>query len=241
LLAEVRETPWGAVVTDGRFPALWDANYARVDAPPPRLTAEDIEQELLPALVRAGSDTLHVVSFFPDRTTRLLSELSSRGHRLRWESVMELRVAPDAPHVRIKELTPGEELWSAVGGSLELFGTTSPDAVAQLQQLEQEVLTPGGKRWFGVVEDGRIVSLAASLVLDGVAYVDNVATFPEARGRGLATAVTAHLAREGLEAGASTVSLLADPDSPEVVRMYRQLGFRETGRLASTRGPMPTP
>ena len=240
LLAEVRETRWGAVVTDGRFPALWDANYARVDTPPPSLTAVDVERELLPALARAATDTMHVVSFHPDRTTRLLTELSSRGHRLGWDVVMELRTAPEPGTSSVVELPPGDDLWSRVQESLGLFGTSSPDATAQLRRLEQEVLAPGGKRWFGVSsEDGRIASLAALLVLEGVAYVDNVATFPEARGRGLATAVTSHLAREGLAAGASEVCLLADPDAPDAIRLYRRLGFRETGRLASTRGPIP--
>jgi ribosomal protein S18 acetylase RimI-like enzyme len=88
--------------------------------------------------------------------------------------------------------------------------------------------------------DGVVVSLAALLVLDGVGYVDNVATFPEARRRGYASAITGHIARKARSAGAERVFLLADPEALATVRMYERLGFRGAGKLASTRGAVPT-
>lgn len=246
LFSDVRETTWGAVVTDGRFPAIWDANYARIDVSQARPTAADIEAELLPALARVGCGTMHVVSFHPDVSTRLLAELSSRGHRLGWDVVMEMDQPPsDAPlSEQIEELPDEAGSWARVEESLGMFGTavSSPGAIDQLRTIERQVLTPGGKRWFGIRGgDGRVVSLAALLVLEGVGYVDNVATFPEARGRGLASAIIEHLARQAFDRGASVACLLVDPDSPDVVRLYRRLGFRETGRIASTRGPAAFP
>lgn len=243
LFADVHPTPWGAVVTDGRFPSVWDANYARVEAASPGPVAAEVERALVPELRRVGSSTVHVVSLDPASTTRLLSELSTRGHRLEWEVVMETgsSTAGDS-RVAVEEVPPGPELWDAVRETLGLFGTSraAPDVVDQLQRIERDVLAPGGKRWFGARgEDGRLASIAALMVLDGVAYVDNVATLPHARGRGLASAVTSHLVREALTAGAITTCLLADPDRPEVIRLYEGLGFRESGRIASTRGPLP--
>jgi hypothetical protein len=47
------------------------------------------------------------------------------------------------------------------------------------------------------------------------------------------------IAREGRGAGANEIYLLADPGAPRVIAMYERLGFREVGRLASTRGPTP--
>ena len=228
-------------MTDGRFPAVWDANYARIDVPTSDLNGAEVERELIPALERAGSDTFHAVIFHPESMTRVLTDLSTRGYRLDWDVVMELRTNPeDQPHeVRVEGLNDGPDLWEMVHASLNLFGTatSSPGAVEQLQRIEREVFGPGGKRWFVARgHDGRVASLAALLVLDGVAYLDNVATFPESRGKGFASAVTAHITRLALAEGASVVSLLADPDSHEVVRLYRRLGFREAGRLASLRG-----
>ncbi len=82
------------------------------------------------------------------------------------------------------------------------------------------------------------MALAALVQLEGVGYLDNVATFPEARGRGIASAIVARAIELARGSGAEHVSLFADPDALPVVRMYERLGFREVGRLASTKGPV---
>ncbi|MGZ4133075.1 MAG: GNAT family N-acetyltransferase [Actinomycetota bacterium] len=243
LFSDVRPTWWGAVVTDGRFPRIWDANYARIDEPVASLGAADVEEELLPALAAAGVDVLHVVTFHPDVTTGLLSELSSRGHRLTWDLVMDADARPvQAPvaDVAVEELALDEALWDRVADSLALFGVEPGEAVAQLRLIEADVLARGGKRWFGVRDpDGAVVSLGALLLLEGVGYVDNVVTFPQARGRGYASAVTARIVEVAQGDGAEHVCLFADPGDAPVVRMYRRLGFRDAGTLAATRGPVP--
>jgi len=85
-----------------------------------------------------------------------------------------------------------------------------------------------------------IVALAALVQLEGVGYLDNVATFPQARGRGMASAIVSRAIELARDSGAEHVSLFADPDALPVVRMYERLGFREVGRLASTKGPVGT-
>jgi ribosomal protein S18 acetylase RimI-like enzyme len=240
LLADVRPTRWGAVVTDGRYPAIWDANYARIDTPADDLTVAEVEAELLPALRAVGATVVHTVSFDPEATTGVLVALSQRGHHLSWDLVMDLDEAPrpdDA--VDVEELAAGPELWERVETSIPEFGAETVEAVRQLRSLEEHVLSPGGKRWFGVRDDaGTIVALAAMLTLDGVGYVDNVVTFPEARGRGYATAVTRRIVHEAFAGGVEHVCLFADPDIPGVVRLYERLGFRRAGRIAATRGPL---
>jgi ribosomal protein S18 acetylase RimI-like enzyme len=245
LFSTVEPTWWGAVVTDGRFPRIWDANYARVDAAAPGLTAADIEQELLPALRAAGSSTEHVVTFRPESSTRLLTELSARGHRIVWDLVMTLtdrvaRAVGSARAIDVEELEANDELWGRVAASFELFGVDPDESVDQLRAIETDVLLPGGKRWFGVRDEaGAVVSLAALVLLEDVGYVDNVATFPEARGRGFASAATGAVIDAALAEGVEAIFLLADPDESAVVRMYERIGFRGSGRLASTRGPVP--
>ena len=240
----VQPTWWGAVVTDDRYPAIWDANYARVDSGGEDLGAADIEDELLPALAAVGSDVMHVVSFDADASGPMLAELSTRGHRLTFDLVMD-RAEPPATStadVTVEELPPGDELWERVVASMALFGVEARAAVEQLRDLERDVMTSAGKRWFGVRgERGALVSLGALLVLEGVGYVDNVATITEARGQGLASAITARMAGVAAAAGAAHVWLLADPGASSTVAMYERLGFRGTGRLAATRGPVPPP
>ncbi|MGZ8570923.1 MAG: GNAT family N-acetyltransferase [Actinomycetota bacterium] len=244
LFARVRPTRWGAVITDGRYPRIWDTNYARIDVADDSLRSADIEAELLPALHDAGASTFHVVSFHPDHTAALLAELSSRGHRLSWDLVMNAgrsrTIGPTAPSVEIEELPPDDELWTSVAASFALFGVDPGEAVEQLRGIERDVLAPGGKRWFVIRDEtGAIASLAALLTLEAVGYIDNVATFPHARRRGYAAALTARIVHEARAADAEDVCLFADPDDDAVVRLYRGLGFEEAGRLASTRGPLP--
>ena len=237
--ARVEPTWWGAVVTDPRFPGVWDVNYARVDVASDDLSLDEVEATLLPALRDAGSQVEHVVCFHPEATGGLLQELGSRGHSRSHDLVMELDAdPPDDGLRRVEELSADPDLWSAVRASLGLFGIEGP-VVAQLAAIERDVLAAAGKRWFGIRDDGGIASVGALLVLDEVAYVDNVATFDHARGQGFASAVTTRIVREAAAVGAADTCLLADPTDRAVVGLYERLGFREVGRLASTRGPVP--
>ena len=236
-IARVEPTWWGAVVTEDRFPRVWDTNYARVDAAAADLRLAEIAPALLPALARVGTETFHVVTFHPEETTALLTELSTLGHAISWDVVMELTdPSGDVAPVPIQELTPGPELWDRVRASLELFGV-DPDVAPELVELDRALTVAGVKRWFGIRDgSGSLVSLAALVELEGVGYLDNVVTFPGARGRGFASATTTRIVEEARSAGAEHINLFADPDDTAVVRMYQRLGFREVGRLASTRG-----
>lgn len=239
-LSTVQPTWWGAVVTDDRFPAIWDTNYARIDRPVEGLRLQELEDILMHALERVGAEFFHVVSFFPEESRGVLAELSSRGHTLSWDVVMRFEgaITPDDRRPAVEELQ-GTELWDTVQASLSLFEITDSGVVRQLRRLEEEVLSGCGKRWFGVREDGGpAASIAALLELAGVGYVDNVATFPHARGKGYASALTAHAVETALAGDADQVYLLVDPDGP--LTMYRRLGFREVGRVASTKGPIAT-
>src|SRR4030067_1025498 len=64
-------TWWGAVVSDARYPAVQEANYARVETTR-AVALEEIETALLPSVARAGSPREHVVVFSPAAQTGLL-------------------------------------------------------------------------------------------------------------------------------------------------------------------------
>lgn len=240
MFGRVAPTRWGAVVTDGRYPAVWDANYARVDVAADDLTLAEVEAALLPALRASGTSVQHLVSFHPEATRSLLHDLEARGHRLTWDLVMDLVEEPPADRSSwIDAMPSGPELWDRVRESLALFGIDDATTIVQLAAIERDVLEPGGKRWFAVRDDGgTIVSLGALLMLEDVGYIDNVATFEHARGRGFASALTGRMIQVALASGASHVCLFADPDDRRVVGMYERLGFRGAGVIAATRGPV---
>jgi ribosomal protein S18 acetylase RimI-like enzyme len=235
----VRSTPWGAVVTDPRFPAVWDVNYARIDVASADVSLADVAAELTPALAEAGVSTFHVVSYEPEPRAGVLAELTDAGHSLSWDVVMDLVAPADVvPEAEVAELEPGPELWATIRETFALFGVEGEVARTQLARIEEDVLTPAGKRWFGIRDAGRIVASAALMIFDGVGHLDNVTTFPQARGRGYATAITARIVQEAAAAGVDDVMLFADPDAPATLRLYERLGFREVGRIAATRGPL---
>jgi ribosomal protein S18 acetylase RimI-like enzyme len=236
LSATVEPTPWGAVVSDGRYPLVWDSNYARVETP---ASLHEVASALTPALRASRAEVFHVVMLDPDASTALLVELSSQGHRVAWDLVMDVAAgtAPSPEH-DVEELTDGPELWEAVVMSFRAFGIEPEAAAAQLRRMQGDLLGRGVKRWFGVRSGGRIVSVAALVTLEGVGYIDDVATDPGSRGRGYATAVVSEIVSRAA-ARTERIVLLADPDEPRVISMYERLGFREIARFASTKGPIP--
>ena len=75
--------------------------------------------------------------------------------------------------------------------------------------------------------DGQAVAAAMTLVTHGVSGIYWVGTTPEARGRGLAEAVTRTAGNAGLDRGASVVALQASSMGEPV---YRRMGYREITR-----------
>jgi ribosomal protein S18 acetylase RimI-like enzyme len=240
-LEHVTPAWWGAVVTDGRFPGVWDANYARVETADPSLSLAEVAAALEPALEAAGAASFHVVLFRPRDTAGLLGELTARGDRPSWDIVMEHGGDPPPADGDVEELRMDRrDDWDRLGRSLASFGVDEPAIVQELLRLEREVLDPGGtKRWFGVRSPGgEVVAFGALVLLAGLGYVDHIVTFPEARGRGHARAIVARLVHEARAAGVRRIFLLVEPDGP--VRLYEGLGFREVTRIASTRSPRQT-
>ena len=83
--------------------------------------------------------------------------------------------------------------------------------------------------WIALL-DGVPVAAAALFVGAGVAGIYNVATVPEARGRGIGRAVTAAALAEAVARGQHTAVLGASELGYPV---YRRLGFRDVSRLRS--------
>jgi len=88
--------------------------------------------------------------------------------------------------------------------------------------------------WFGVRRGGELVAIAGVHVVSrryGVAALGNVATAPEFRGRGLARAVCARLARE-LARHVPLVGLNVATANASARRCYETLGFRSVLRYS---------
>lgn len=233
-------TWWGAVVSDARYPLIRESNYARVETDRP-VTLAEIEEVLLPERDRTGSPSSHVVLFHPEEQTDLIAEASTRGERIVWDLVMDAG-PPAAPAfgsaASVEEITAFDDaFWWAHRDSARLFEVGGDPELDQLQAIERDVLIPAGRRWFCIREAGRPVALAALLVLDDVAFVDHVVTFPNARRRGHAGVLTRRALAEARATGASRTFLLAEPEG-DAVRVYLRAGFVARGHLASWLAPL---
>jgi len=231
---------WGGVVADSRFPGIWDVNYARVETDDSSLTLAEVESSLLPLLDRSGARHAHMVLFHPEQLTTILSEASTQGDRLSWDTAMELRGrTPDVPSgVDVEETGPLDPaFWPAYRESLRQFQVTEEDAVRQLMDIERDVLIPAGKRWFSVRQGGRLLALGSLIGLEGAGFVDHVVTFPEARRRGFAGAVVRRIVQEARRSDLDHLYLLAERGA-EAVSIYERLGFEAIAHIASTLRPL---
>jgi ribosomal protein S18 acetylase RimI-like enzyme len=100
--------------------------------------------------------------------------------------------------------------------------------------IEEASMPPSGYVW---EEDGRLVgnlSLIPILVHGKKGYmIANVATHPDFRGRGIATALTETALKHAQEHGASTVWLQVRDDNPSAIHIYVTNGFKECMRRTS--------
>jgi ribosomal protein S18 acetylase RimI-like enzyme len=222
---------WGAVVSDARFPAIQEPNYARVETRQPVRLGE-IEDALVPAMRASGSERSHVVIFHAEDQTDLIAAASTRGDRIAWDLVMVTGLDVE-PTRRVEEVSAFDgPFWVVHRDSARLFGVTDEETLDQLQAMERDVLIPAGRRWFAVVHDGRRVALAALLVLERTGFIDHVVTFPDARRRGYAEALTRRIVVEATAMGAERTYLLAEPEGG-AVRVYERIGFERVAHLAS--------
>jgi ribosomal protein S18 acetylase RimI-like enzyme len=227
---------WGAVVSDARFPAIQEPNYARVETRQP-VRLEEIEDALVPAMRASGSERSHVVVFHPEDQTDLIAAASTRGERIVWDLVM-VAAGRDVERMDgVEEVSAFDgPFWSEHRDSARLFDISDADTLDQLEAMERGVLIPAGRRWFSVVDGGRRVALAALLVLEGTGFVDHVVTFPDARRRGHAEVLTRRCVSEATAMGADRVFLLAEPDGG-AARIYDRIGFERVAYLASWLAP----
>lgn len=106
---------------------------------------------------------------------------------------------------------------------LAFYERAYPGTWFELRMLET-------RRYVGIRERGKLVCVAGVHVWSPtwrVAALGNVATLPEARGRGLATTACAQLCRMLLDDGIDTIALNVRADNAAAIRSYEKLGFAQ--------------
>jgi ribosomal protein S18 acetylase RimI-like enzyme len=223
---DVREWRLGTALITPELPKVWDASYLRVEDPGAD-DGERVAAEALNVAREAGLAHAAVVVTGDDVASRLGSGLRAEGFEEARFVLMGLREVPPPPEVAITEV-----FFEDVAASRRLITLeTSPgdEALAdQLRELDRRLEATIGGRWFAVLEDGEAVARAWLLSSGGIGQVEDVATLPAHRGRGLARAVVSAAARASHADGNELTFVIADADetTPE---LYRKAGFEPIG------------
>lgn len=128
-----------------------------------------------------------------------------------------------ALHGRLAERTAGE----IVDVLLAAFGV-----VADRPNLQREVvaaLADARISYYVARLEGLPVAVARRATFDGLSYLSSIGTMEQVRGQGLGGLLTATAALDGLDAGSEWVHLGVFSDNLPAVRLYRRLGFVESG------------
>jgi ribosomal protein S18 acetylase RimI-like enzyme len=221
----------GVGVLEPALPLRHDSNYLLVERLPEGGGANEATGEADRILGGSGLKHRAVLTYDDELGERLERGFRELGWNIHRHVFMIQRRAPE----RTADLSAVIEVDEAAlrpGRTREILAQPwgSPEVAQQL--LDSKVLL--GRRaitrFFGVQVGDEVVSWTDLYLAQGVGQVEDVATLPEHRGNGYATAVVLRAVEEARRAGADLVFLVADEhDWPK--ELYGKLGFDAIGRL----------
>ena len=225
----VVQTRFGPALFNDTYAIVWMLNVLRVETPGDA-SAEEIAAEAERVQGESGIRHRRVLVTDADAGRRLAPGFVALGWKpdnfvfmVRRREPVKLVDTSIVSEVEHGDLT---QLRRAI--SLEQLPETTPDELDQVMASSHLFEKPGRARHFAVVADGEVVSATDLFSDERTAQVEEVATLPEHRGRGYASAVVQHAVNEALAAGHDFVFLTADVDDwPK--ELYRQLGFEDVG------------
>src|SRR5262249_44713523 len=102
------------------------------------------------------------------------------------------------------------------------------EAVDQRPIRDARLDRAGSGRWFAAPTEGQPGAACVLYARDGVGQVETVGTRPDARGRGLASAVVLAAVEASKRAGHELTFIVADPEDWPW-KLYERLGFERVG------------
>lgn len=224
-LAAERSAPFpgGTVLVQPAYPLIWDVNHVRLDSPWPG-HAEDLDTAVERASRAAGLEHRMLAVADSREAERLTPGLAELGWRREQRVVMLLARAPDRAPAALAEQVPAAGVAGIRTAILREAPEVGHEAVRQVLAWEQQTALAAAGQWLAAFADGRPAACARVLFQDGVGQVDDVATLPEMRGRGLAASVVlggiAALRADGVEC----IAIVADAHGGPR-ELYAKLGF----------------
>ena len=234
----VEEFDWGRLIYNPKTAAIWSSNYLEVHS-------TDLGAEALAAIAEEvqeprGIEHRDVVPADLAYADRLVPEFQELAG---WEIIrnvyMVLAREFDGEVKAAREVTR-----EAVEGVRRAVAEDDPDfsqeAIEQRPTRDASLDAVSNGRWFAAPADGELGSACVLYERDGVGQIETVITKPDARNRGLATAVVLAAVRASREAGHELTFIVADAnDWPW--KLYERLGFDRVGEFCSFLRKPPSP
>ena len=227
-------TSWGTIYRDDRFPLLHQANVGWV-LDPPREGPKRIRDDLARAF--RGSAVTHESLLFEDADRAF--EAQDAFARLGFRSTAELALAkvglPDCivnPDLVVRPATDDailEDFRSVMGATEAGFGHSS-EVIDQLWAVWRERSQRVGMRPYVAYLDGLPAATASVWPRGTFAWIDDVATHPDFRMRGIGRTMIFEACKRAIEARCEWVVLTSNLfDTPQA--MYKGLGFEAIGEV----------
>jgi ribosomal protein S18 acetylase RimI-like enzyme len=234
-------TPWGVLISDARYPTIYDANHAGILEPAPGLELEELRAVLHPLLRRAGATHEHIEVMDASDPCPATDALLAEQQRVTSDVVMryEGHGADPVSDAVVEEMWASDaEFWRVYRDSRNEFGEAlSAEVIDQLVARDLDVYVPAGMRFFAGRIDGEIAGFTSLIPGGDAAYVDNVVTLSAYRRRGVASTTVTRALAEADEQGFGTVFLLAE-ENGDPQRLYERLGFRVISRAMGFTRPL---
>lgn len=234
---EVREYEWGVAFLSPALPLAWDANWALIERP--GMTAAEVVASAEESLTGYGHRAVAIRD--EAEGERLASELALPG----WDAERNLYMLWRGTSVPEQDGTVVETpLAGCEDLRRELIRGEFPAEMEDLEETADQLLEMGrrageaaGDRWFLTPPESP--ASACCLLADGrIGQVEDVATLPSARGRGLGRSVIQGAIAASRRAGHEHTFIVADAnDWPRL--LYEKLGFEPCGTLHVFRKPPP--
>lgn len=231
---DVRDEGWGTLVVNPEFHLIHVANY---------LSLRTLPSGGLVEALRRMDDTFgplhirHRMVFVEDEglADRLRPEFATRGFGEQPSHVMALRRPPSLAANPDILLRPARDQstrddYDTVEGLIDEESGFDHEVSYQLLGIHWRRLVELGSEAYVAYAGGAPVGCATLADVGGVAVVEEVATHPAFRGRGVAATVMLHLLERAKSRALSPV-VLETPLKDTTVELYGKLGFDRVGRL----------
>lgn len=229
LADEVRPIEAGWLVRTPSLPLVWTLNQLRLIEP---ITYRD--GVALADEYQSDLTYRHIVSLYEHTGPRVEEEFAGAGWHVDREVLMALAARPEREVDARAVVEISEEQMFALMRAWLI--EEQPGRAGELDQVDEYNRREGrlwNERRFGVLDDGGLpVAITKLRMLDDTAWVEDVYTVPESRGRGHARMLVTHAVEVARSAGSDLTFIVAD-DNDWPKHLYSEIGFRPIGFLRS--------